>query len=657
MRRSVFASTFLLATAAFAGLVRIQVLERSDVLDGKPFGRTGAYERLVGRAYFAVDPALAANRIICDLDLAPRDAAGKVEFSADLYVLQPRDPKAGNGTVLFEVSNRGGKGMLGMFNRAAGSLDPSAPEHFGDGLLLEEGFTLVWLGWEFDVPPGDKLLRLYTPAARAGDRAITGLVRSEYVPDQQVTSFSLADRAMAVTYPVADPSDPAVVLTLRERVDGPRRTIPRNRWSFSPDRTRVIMEAGFEPGRLYDVVYKAQDPALAGLGPAAVRDFISFLKYGGTPEQGHLMLADQHQHLKRAIGFGSSQSGRFLRTFVYYGFNQDERGRKVFDGLIPHVAGAGRGSYNHRFAQPSRDAHPHLNTLYPTVLFPFTDLDQTDPLTGLTDGLLRRARTAGVVPRIFHTNGSYEYYGRASALIHTTLDGRQDAPLPPETRVYLFAGSQHGPSPWPPPRGGTQNLRNPNDFRYSMRALLMALHRWLAEGVAPPPSRYPKIADGQLVPLARVRFPRLPSVAIPTRIYEAYRLDFGPQFRTRGIVSLEPPTVGPAFSALIPQVDADGNELGGIRLPDVAVPLGVYTGWNLRDPALGAPDELYSMAGSFIPFPRAEIEKRYPSRSAYLDKVAAAVRELIREGYLLERDRSPLLDRAGRQWDHLAAPR
>jgi hypothetical protein len=468
----------------------------------------------------------------------------------------------------------------------------------------------------------------------------------------------LADRTLRAAYPAADPADPANVLTVRERAEGPRRVVPRTEWSFSADRTQVQMPSGFEPGKIYDVVYKARDPALAGLGPAAVRDFVSFLKYGGgAAAQSHARLAGQGGRLKRAIGFGTSQSGRFLRTFLYYGFNQDERGRKVFDGLIPHVAGASRGSFNHRFAQPSRDAHPHLNTLYPTVIFPFADLDQTDPATGLTDGLLRRARAAGVVPKIFHTNGSYEYYGRAASLIHTTLDGMRDAPVAPDTRIYLFAGSQHGPAPWPPPRGGTQNLRNPNDFRYAMRALVLAMHRWLAYGVAPPPSRYPRIDAGQLVALRQVRFPKRFGAAVPARIYVPYRLDFGPHFRTLGIVAFEPPRLGPAYAALVPQVDADGNEIGGIRLPDVAVPLGVYTGWNLRAPELGAPDELYSMAGSFIPFPRAEIEKRYRSREQYLKRVEEAARALARSGYVLERDVSALVQRAGRQWDYLVAGR
>ncbi|MEK7407118.1 MAG: alpha/beta hydrolase domain-containing protein [Acidobacteriota bacterium] len=639
--RALFVS-LLAAAAAGGGVVRIEIHDRGDA--------PGAYERLAGRVYFAVDPALAANRIITDIDLAPRNAEGKVEFSADFYILKPRDSGKGNGTVLYEVSNRGGKGMLRMFNLAE--------TQFGDGFLMEQGYTLLWLGWQFDVPDQPQLLRLFAPPARGKDGPITGLVRSEHVPDRTALSFSLADRTM-IAYPVLEPE--SAELTVRDRVEGARRVIPRSQWQFAreengqpvPDRTRVFMPAGFEPGKIYEVVYKAQDPALVGLGPAAVRDLISFLKYGGTPQQGILPLSGERRFLKRAIGFGVSQSGRFLRTFTYYGFNQDEKGRPVFDGLMVHVAGGGRGSFNHRFAQPSRDAHPFMNMFYPTDIFPFTDLDQTDPETSLTDGLLARAEKAGVTPKIFYTNSSCEYYGRAASLIHTTLDGGQDAPPAKDTRVYLFAGSQHGPAGFPPPRSGTQNPTNPNDFRWSMRALLAAMNRWLASGQEPPASQYPRVAEQQLVPLEAVRFPKIPGVALPTIMHKAYRVDYGPQFRGAGIVSFEPPKVGKAFAMLVPQVDADGNETSGIRMPDVQAPLAAYTGWNLRDPKLGAPDELHSMAGSWLPFPRTKISQRYKSRAEYLEKATAAARELARQGYLLEGDVTRIVEQAGRQWDYL----
>ena len=636
-----------------AALLRIEVSERSDVLDGKPFGAAGPYERITGKAYFAVDPDLPANRIIADIARAPRNENGQVEFSADFYCLKPRDPRHGNHAVLFEVSNRGGKSLMGMFN-LGGSLDPRTGHDFGDGFLLEQGYTLVWLGWEFDVPPRPGLLRLYAPVARG----ITGLVRSEISLDHRQTSESLGDRSQ-LAYPVMNPDDPALTLTERDHADSPRRALPRSAWHIEGG-THIVMPAGFEPGRIYELVYTAKDPPIVGLGPAAVRDLISFFKYGIPADT---LLGDQRYVIKRAYGFGVSQSGRFLRTFLYYGFNRDEQGRRVFDGLMVHVAGAGRGSFNHRFAQPSRDAHPFFNTFYPTDIFPFTDLAETDADTGITDGILTHATPPAAVPKIFYTNTSYEYYGRSASLIHTTLDGRHDAPLAPGTRIYFLAGCQHGPSPFPPERLEAQNLPNPNNYRWTLRALLVALDLWVKDGQEPPPSRYPQIADGSLVPLRAVAFPKLPGIAVPTRIQQAWHVDYGEEFCSAGIVTIEPPKVGSAFAMRLPQVDAGGNETAGIRVPATSVPLATYTGWNLRSPAIGAPGELYSMVGSFIPFartkaervkagdPRLSIEERYASKQAYLGKVEAAAQELVKERFLLDRDVPHVMERASAEWD------
>ena len=649
-----------LAGLAQAALVRIELSERSDVLGGKSFGPSGPYERLVGKAYFAVDPKNPANRIIADIDNAPRNDHGLVEFSSDLYILKPRDPAHGNGAALFEVSNRGTKYMLGMYDRAAGSLDPRTPEQLGDNFLLDRGFTLVWLGWQFDVPRRDGLMRLYAPVAHDGRRPITGLVRSEFVLDRRETSYSVADRDH-IPYPVLHPDDPKLTLTVRDTREGERRIVPRGEWHIE-DRTRIVMPAGFEPGKLYELVYTSQDPTLVGLGPAAVRDLISFLKYGGNDIT---VLGDSRNYIKRAYGFGISQSGRFLRTFLYYGFNRDEHDRRVFDGVLSHVAGGAHGSFNHRFAQPSRDAHPFYNTFYPTDIFPFTDLDETDPETGLTEGILTRARKDNVVPKIFYSNTAYEYWGRSASLIHISIDGQKDAPIPDTTRIYFFAGGQHGPASFPPPRNHTQNLSNPNDFRWSMRALLVAMDRWVREGVEPPASQYPRIAQDTLVPLGAVQFPKIPGVSLPTVIQKAYRVDYGPQFRTEGIVTIEPPKVGNAFPILLPQVDQDGNDTSGVRMPEIQVPLATYTGWNLRSPEIGAPTEMFSMQGSFIPFartkadrelhhdPRAAIEERYSGRAQYLEKVEAAARSLAAHGYLLTDDVPDIVEHSATEWDYL----
>ena len=641
----------VLAGALSAGVVRVEIQSRTDVLGGRSFGLAGPYEKLIGKVYFAVDPSNPINRIITDVEKAPRNAEGKVEFSSDLYVLKPKRADHGNGAALYEVSNRGRKGMLGMFNRArgSGSLDPSAESDVGDGFLMRQGYTLVWLGWQWDPPQLPGLMRLYTP--KVPD--IKGLVRAEFEPTRKITSHNLSDRDH-VPYLVTDPNDPKATLTVRDRVESPRRTIPRGEWKFSPDRGHVEMAAGFEPHKIYEVVYTSEDPVVVGLGPAAVRDFLSYLK--SDPADSSI------RGIRRAYGFGTSQSGRFLRTFLYYGFNQDEAGRQVFDGVIAHVAGAGRGSFNHRFAQPSRDAHPFMNIFYPTDIFPFTDVDQTDPETGAIDGLLARARKTNTVPKIFYTNSSYEYWGRAASLIHTTVDGRADAPIPDNTRIYLFAGGQHGPGPFPPTRSIGQQVNNPNDYRWGMRALLVAMDRWVVDGTAPPPSSYPQVAKDTLVTPEALQFPKIPGVNFSTRIHKAYRADYGPQWKS-GIVTLEPPKIGKAFPMLVSQVDRDGNETGGLKMPEVAVPLATYTGWNLFNEKSGPTEEISSMAGSYLPFsrtrterertrdPRLSIEERYHSREQYLGLVSEAALKLIEQGYLLDRDLPAILRQAAERWD------
>ncbi len=639
-----------------AALHHIDAGERSDVLGGASFGSAGPYERIIGKAYFVVDPKLPANRIIRDIDRAPTNADGMVEFSADLYVLKPRDPAKGNGTVLFEVSNRGGKGMLSMFNRAKASTDPRSEEELGDRLLLQEGYTLVWLGWQFDVIASPQLMRNYVPVAKN----VPGLVRAEFVPDHKADSWLLADRIHAA-FPVMDRNDPTIQLTVRDTNEGARRVVARDKWNFT-DSTHLSVPNGFELGKVYELVYKSQDSPIAGLGPAGIRDLISFLKYGAVDT----LLADQHRFIKRAIGFGTSQSGRFLRTFLYDGFNADEKNRRTFDALWPHVGGAGRGAFNQRFAQPSRDGQPFTNFFYPVDMFPFTDLDETD--NGVTDGILARATAANVVPKLFLSNGSFEYWGRAAALIHITPDGKADAPLGKDTRVYYNTAAQHGPGSFPPKRTNTRNLSDPLDYRYQMRGLLAALQAWVKDNKEPPPSRYPLIANKQLVPLNQLAFPKI-GIEVPYRAHGAYHLDFGPEFRTTGVAAVEPPALGKPFPVMVPQVDADGNEIAGIRLPEVQVPLGTYTGWNQRAPNLGAPNEMIAFIGSFVPFaqtkterlkskdPRPSLEERYRDKQDYLGKIAAAGKSLAQEGYVLEADLPMLNEHAQRQWDYFAAPR
>jgi hypothetical protein len=621
-RTALFVLSLALARAA---VTRVEVATRADF-------SIANYERITGKVYFAVDPKLAANQIITDIALAPRNDKGLVEFSSDLEVLRPKTK--GNGTALVEISNRGGKGMVNMFD-LAGRNEP------GDSLLFDQGFTLVWIGWEFDIPNRDGLLKLYAPVIKG----LTGLVRSEITVDRRSTSESLGDRAQ-VPYAVAEAD--SATMTVRDGVNGKRTTVAREQWKFSADMTRVEYSSGFEPARIYEVVYTAKDPALVGLGPAAVRDYVSYIKQQGD--------------VQRAIGFGVSQSGRFLRTFLYYGFNADEKGKRVFDGVWAHVAGAGRGSFDHRFAQPSRDGHPLLNLFYPSDIFPFTDEPETD--AGITDSILARARKDGVVPKIFYSNGAYEYWGRAASLITTSIDGKKDVAPAPETRVYFIAGAQHGANAQPT-KTVTQNRANPTDYRFAMRALLIDLNSWVTNGTAPPDSKIPRVGKDELVAPGALNFPKVPGIALPKEPYLAWHLDFGPDFRSKGIVTYDPPKVGAAFPVLVPQVNSDGNETAGIRLPEQLVPLATYTGWNLRDPKVGAPDVIYNMVGSFIPFartkaereasgdPRLSIDERYKDKEEYLRKVKEAAVALTGAGFLLKEDVDKVGAKAGARWDSI----
>ncbi len=632
-----------LALPCPAAVRDIRITERAPILNG-------TYERIAGRVRFGSNPKLPANRIIRDLDLAVLNSAGEAESEADFYILQPTDPSKSNGTALFEVSNRGSKSMLSRFNLADGA-------GFGDEWVMRQGFTLVWLGWEWDIPSSDATkLRFTAPPYRA-DAPSRGLVSAEYIPDKSETVMPLADRGQTAIQ-IGEP----VALYVRAGAEAAPRRIPAGNYKLGADGRSIEMPNGFETGMLYEFVYQGKDPVVAGAGLAAVRDFISYLK---NPASG-AGWSGPRPNVKLALGFGISQSGRWLREFLYDGFNADENGRQVFDGVWADVAGAGRGSFNFRYAQPSRDGWPYINVFYPTDVFPFTDADETDPLTGKRDGLLDRARAARSIPKIFFTNDSSEYWGRAASLIHIAADGKRDATLLPDTRVYFIAGVQHFPRNLPMSKQGTLYDINVVDHRPIQRALLADLEAWVKDGAAPPPSVYPRISQGQLTNLSGLQFPALEGVKTPQHPRLARRLDFGPEFESHGIILQEPPKVLGAFPVLLPQVDADGIDLGGIRLPEVAVPLATLTGWNLRAPQLGAPDEMASFYGSTFPFaktkqagaathdPRLSIAERYSGRADYISRATAAADDLIRRRFVLPQDRDFVIERAARLWDALA---
>ena len=661
----IFAVSLILLLAACplnARVLRVDITSRQDVLNGKSFGDVGPYERITGRVYFSVAVANPHNKRIVDLANAVNLKNGEVEFSADFIAVRPKDPHKSNGSMILENPNRGHSRIISLVDGGNWNVANDG----GDAWLLRNGFTIVSLGWQWDAV-GDDALRLYAPIAKENGKTITGLLRGDLMPSKKMAEIPLGHLITGTMggseYPVASPDDPRNVLSVRDSRDAQRTTIPRSEWHFAhtvngklvPSDRHIHLNAGFHPGKIYEYVYVVADPVVAGLSFAAVRDFASYAKhvtYAIAPAQ-------------RVYGEGISQNGRFLRNFLYDGFNADEDGKIALDGVLAHVAGAGRGSFNYRFAQPSRDAQPTSSIFFPTDIFPFTDEVETDPLTKESSGLLDRAVAEKVVPKIFFSNTSYEYWGRAAALIHTTADGKRDMPISENIRVYHFTGLQHFPGPWPPARGEGdllgQQPESPLPIRYFWRAMITNMDAWVRSNISPPPSSYPKIADGTLVPLRSYPFPSIPAVNKPHEANAGTRLDFGPNWRD-GILSIQPPRVGEQFAVLVPQVDADGNERDGVRLPEITVPLATFASWNLRDPSIGAQGQRVSFEGSYIPFPksaadraksgdpRKSIEERYASREDYMTPYTATVDDLVKQRWILPEDRGALLQRGSEEW-------
>ncbi|WP_430391805.1 alpha/beta hydrolase domain-containing protein [Dyella sp. 20L07] len=656
------------AFAAHAEVTRVDVVTRNDVLNGHEFGATGAYERITGKVYFSVAIANAHNRSIVDLDKAVNLHDGRVEFSADFVAIQPKDPSKGNGSVLFENPNRGGSHIIAIVDGG----DPDISKDAGDGWLLRNGYSIVSLGWQWDAS-SDEALHLYAPIARDHGKTISGLLRGDVMLPQAIDDIPLGHLIIGKIggseYAVAAPEDSRNTLSVRDSRDAPRMMIPRSRWRFAhevngelvPSDRYIHLDGGFQPGRIYEYVYVVTDPVVAGLGFAAVRDMAAYLKHAPSAII----------HAQRVYGEGISQNGRFLRDFLYQGFNADEQGQIALDGVLAHVAGGGRGNFNYRFAQPSRDAGPTSSVNFATDIFPFTDMPEVDPQTGAKAGLLDRARTYHVVPKIFFSNTSYEYWGRVASLISTTPDGKRDVAISPNVRIYHLTGLQHYSVPFPPERDEGdltgQQLQSPLPVRYFWRAMITNMDAWVRSGIEPPASSYPTITDHTLVPLSAYAFPKLPGINLPHEVSNAKHVDFGPDW-SHGVVDYQPPRVSAPFAVLVPQVDADGNELDGVRLPQVSVPLATYAAWNLRDPSIGAPSERVAFEGSFLPFPRTAAEReakhdprpsiaeRYAGREDYLARYAAALDVLIKQRRILAEDRATLLTLGAQEWDVLTKP-
>jgi hypothetical protein len=631
-------------------------------LNGRAFGDTGAYERITGRVFFSIAVANPHNRGIVDLGNAVNLKDGAVEFSSDFIAVRPKDSHKSNGSMILEVPNRGRGRLLALVDGGDWDLAGDA----GDAWLLRNGFTIVSLGWQWDAS-GPGALRFMAPVARENGKTITGLLRGDLMPSKVMPEIPLGHLILGniggTEYPVTSPGDPRNVLTVRDSRNGQRTVIPRDQWQFAqtvdgkltPSDRYIHLDGGFQPGKIYEYVYVVADPVVAGGGFAAIRDFASYAKHA----------PDALAPAKRVYGEGISQNGRFLRDFIYQGFNADEEGRIALDGVLSHVAGAGRGSFNYRFAQPSRDAQPTSSVFFPTDVFPFTDQQEQDPTSGETRGLLDQAARDKVVPKIFLSNTSYEYWGRAAALIHVSADGKHDASVSDSVRIYHFTGLQHFSGPFPPQKGSGdllgQQAQSPLPIRYFWRAMIANMDAWVRSNILPPRSSYPKIADGTLVLLRNYAFPAIPGVKQPHEANEAWHLDFGPNWQ-KGILSNQPPIIGQTFPVLVPQVDIDGNERDGVQLPEITFPLGTYTGWNLRDPAIGASDQRVAFEASYIPFsktvaersksgdPRKSIAERYTGQADYIHRFKNAVDDLVNQRWILQEDREALLLRGQQEW-------
>jgi len=596
---------------AHAEVVRVEVTDRSDI------NATAGYEQIVGRMFFEIDPTHPCNRIIADVDLAPTNAKGRVAFSSDFRILKPKKAAGAPGAAWVEIPNRGGKAGL-------------------SSLVIQHGFTVMQVGWEFDVPASSGKMRIEVPAARQKDGTpIRGLVRATFMSSRNAEQAIVGDLA---DYPPVDPAGPDSRLIARASIAFPAgKEVPRDQWQL--DGTRVTLKGGFESGRTYEVSYLAENPPIAGLGLAAIRDAVAWLKH----DAGSLAPS------RYAYAFGSSQCGRLLREFLYLGFNTDEHDRMALDGVMANVAGAGRLIINVRWSTPRATAS------FQTASYPFTDSAQFDPVTGLTDGIEENPRVKHR-PKVFYMNTAAEYWGagRVAGVSHTTPDGTRDVALPDNVRSYFFAGAQHGAAPFPPKSDKTP-LGSPVSPSPVTTALRLAMHRWVSEGVLPPASVYPKFSDGTLTLASKVPFPALPGIPSPHTATGGPRLP-NPQWPNGAGAGKEVPL-------LVPQVDADGNDLGGIRLPDVSVPLGTCTGWVFRSTEIDGHREMVPLQGSWILFaktrkerqqsgdPRPSLEERYAGKEAYLARVNESLEQLLKQGLLLADDLDSLRKQAEARWD------
>jgi hypothetical protein len=670
MRYGLIGLSMLLAAAtADAAVERIEVMDRQVLANGQPFGAAGQYEKLRGKVWYALDPRSPANQLVPDLGLAPRDERGRVTFAADFVMMRPVDAAKGNGALLYDVSNRGGLTMLTQLNEAAANNDPSTAAELGNAFLLQQGFTMLWSAWVWDVAadPKDRRLILDPPIAtqdgKAGGKPITGKVAYEIIVDKITETTGFAGN-LGLAYAPAQADAPDGVLTVRDSLEGKREVIPRADWRFVPSTDerpprQLALTGGFQTGKIYELVYSARDPVVVAAGLAAIRDLLSRLRtqpFEGAPAPS------------RTLIFGISQSGRVIQTMLLRGMHVDEAGKPVFDGAYIHVAGGGKGAFDHRFAMPTRHFSMLEDHAYATDYFPFTTRVEQDPVTGVHASVLDAARVLKSVPKLVYVNTSAEYWNRAASLIHTDPAGKHDAGVDPDARIYLIAGAQHYAGR-ARTRGIYANCVNPMNHYREMRAILLALDRWVRDGTQPPPSVYPRIEDGTLVTVAayKTEFPKLRELTLPDGNLRPPRLDFGQRFARQRVADTVPPRRTGYFEALVPKPDADGLDQGGIMTPELQVPLGTRVGFNTRAPAAGFPGATARWDGSFIPFarseaerrfrndPRPSLEQRYTDRADYEKKLRAAAEKTVAAGFLRTEEVDAVVKQGGAFYERIMA--
>jgi hypothetical protein len=664
--RYFFAATAIVVLASCSGdggdpppgIQRIEIASRQVTFEGKTFGAVGSYEKLVGKAFGELDPADPRNAVITDIALAPRNSRGRVEYSMDIYILKPTDLAKGNHKLFMEVNNRGGK-LFGNFNNSTGGNDPTTAANAGGAFLMNQGYTLAWNGWDPSAPSGGGNLTITVPVAKNADGSpITGPSYEYIVFDNATTMTSL------LAYKAATTDKSKATLTVRDHLTDAPVAVPSTGWGYTADAGSIqLLPAGtpFKQSAIYEFTYTATDPTVAGIGFAATRDFVSFLRHANLDNANtpNPVAGD----ITRATAFTISQPGRYMNDFVWLGFNQDEKGGKVFDGIENWIEAGDGVALNYRFSQSARTERNRQNHLYPEAPFPFAYTVLTDPLTGKTDGRNRRCLQTNTCPKIMQVNSANEYWVKAGSLVHTDTAGN-DIADPDNVRFYLLSGVEHTVGGAPANSAGVcAQFRNTTDPNPALRALFVDMDQWI-DGTAPPPSAVPRKNDGNVVfsqttadsplgigvvPQASVGWPNIPGVLYTGLITVRNLFDFGPQFDA-GIMANQPPkTTGKVYPSFVSKVDADGNEIAGVRLPPVAAPVATTSGWGLRATAFGGPDGCEAN-GQLIPFPattaqrtasgdpRLSLEERYGTHAAYVAAVTAAANALKDRRLLLAAD-------------------